>query len=197
MADVLRAHARSRGDALAFADGDVVLTWRDADQRVNRVAHALRDSGVGPGDRVLWLGPTSCRLCELLLACCKIGAQFCPANWRQQPDELAFVIDDLAPVVVVWQDEEVGETVAEGRARTAHDARWIQHDTGEYEAWLAEQPDDIGDPDGDASHDAPLLLIFTAAFDGRPNAAMLSSRALIAQGMLMAPWTGIDADYVF
>lgn len=197
MADVLRAHARSRGDALAFADGDVALTWRDADRRVNRVAHALRDSGVGPDDRVLWLGQNSFRLYELLLACCKIGAQFCPANWRQQPDELAFVIDDLAPVVVVWQDEEVGETVAEGRARTAHDARWIQHDTGEYEAWLAEQPDDIGDPDGDASHDAPLLLIFTAAFDGRPNAAMLSSRALIAQGLLMAPWTGIDADYVF
>jgi acyl-CoA synthetase (AMP-forming)/AMP-acid ligase II len=197
MADVLRTHARSRGDALAFADGDVALTWHEADARVNRVAHALLDSGVQAGDRVLWLGQNSFRLYELLLACCKIGALFCPANWRQQPDELAFVIEDLAPAVVVWQEEEVGETVAEGRARTAHDARWIQHDTGEYEAWVAEQPDDIGDPNGDASHDDPLLLIFTAAFDGRPNAAMLPSRALIAQGLLMAPWSGIDAKYVF
>jgi acyl-CoA synthetase (AMP-forming)/AMP-acid ligase II len=197
MADVLRTHARSRGDALAFADGDVALTWHEADARVNRVAHALLDSGVQAGDRVLWLGQNSFRLYELLLACCKIGALFCPANWRQQPDELAFVIEDLAPAVVVWQEEEVGETVAEGRARTAHYARWIQHDTGEYEAWVAEQPDDIGDPNGDASHDDPLLLIFTAAFDGRPNAAMLPSRALIAQGLLMAPWSGIDAEYVF
>src|SRR6185436_18747466 len=123
-------------------------------------------------------GQNSFRLYELLLACCKIGAQFCPANWRQQPDELAFVIEDLAPVVVVWQEEEVGAAVAEGRERSAHAARWIQHDTGEYEAWVAEQPEGIGDPDGDASHDDPLLLIFTAAFDGRPNAAMLSSRAL-------------------
>ena len=39
---------------------------------------------------------------------------FCPANWRQQPDELAFVIDDLAPAVVVWQEEEVGDDGAGG-----------------------------------------------------------------------------------
>src|SRR6185436_7125818 len=43
----------------------------------------------------------------------------------------------------------------------------------------------------------PLLLIYTAAFEGRPNAAMLPSRALIAQGLLMAPWSGIDDAYVF
>ena len=35
------------------------------------------------------------RVQELLLACARLGAVFCPANWRQQPDELAFVIDDL------------------------------------------------------------------------------------------------------
>ncbi len=40
-------------------------------------------------------------------------------------------------------------------------------------------------------------MIYTAAFDGRPNAAMLPSRALIAQGALMAPWSEIDAGYVF
>lgn len=197
LADVLRTHARARGDALAFAEGDVALTWRAADARVNRVAHALLSIGVERDDRVLWLGQNSVRLYELLLACCKIGAQFCPANWRQQPDELAFVIDDLAPALIVWQAEEVGPTVTEGRNKATHATRWICHDDGEYEGWVAAEPDNINDPDRDASDDAPLLLIYTAAFDGRPNAAMLSSRSLIAQGLLMAPWSGIDADYVF
>jgi long-chain acyl-CoA synthetase len=41
------------------------------------------------------------------------------------------------------------------------------------------------------------LFIYTAAFAGRPNAAMLSNRALIAQASLMAPWSGIDDSYVF
>ena len=59
------------------------------------------------------------------------------------------------------------------------------------------RPGSADDPDADASADAPLLLVYTAAFDGRPNAAMLPSRALIGQGLLMAPWSGIDADHVF
>src|SRR4051812_2097212 len=115
LADVLRSHARSRPAARAIAEGDLTLTWSEFDHRVNRVAHALLAMGVEHGDRVLWLGQNSFRLQELLLACCKIGASFCPANWRQQPDELAFVIDDLAPAVVVWQEEEVGDTVRAGR----------------------------------------------------------------------------------
>jgi len=42
LADVLRTYARARPDDLAFVDGDVRLTWRAANERVNRVAHALR-----------------------------------------------------------------------------------------------------------------------------------------------------------
>lgn len=195
LADVLRTHARSRGDAFAFADGDETFTWRNAAERVHRCAHALRDAGVGRGDRVLWLGQNSFRLEELLLASCEIGAMFCPANWRQQPEEIAFVVDDLAPALVVWQHEEIGDAVRSGRDLAPHTARWICHDDGEYEAWVAGAPAD--DPAADGSSDDPLLLIYTAAFEGRPNAAMLASRALIAQGLLMAPWSGIDASYVF
>ena len=197
LADVMRSHARTRGSSLAFADldGDVELTWAQAADRVHRCAQALRREGVGPGDRVLWLGQNSFRLQELLLACCEVGAYFCPANWRQQPDEIAFVIDDLEPAVVVWQEVEVGDTVRAGRERARHGARWVQHDSGEYEALVAVA--DPVDPDGDGSADEPQLLVYTAAFDGRPNAAMLSSRALIAQGLLMAPWQGIDHTAVF
>ena len=199
LADVLRTHAKSRPDAVAFADGEIELTWRAANERVDRLAHALLQAGVDRDDRVLWLGQNSFRLQEMLLACCKVGAMFCPANWRQQASELAFVIDDLTPKVVIWQEEEVGPTVAAGRDASTHAGatRWICHDTGEYEAWLETIPADANDPDADRGHNFPLLLIYTAAFAGRPNAAMLSSRALIAQGLLMAPWSGIDADYVF
>jgi long-chain acyl-CoA synthetase len=197
LADVLRSHARTRPGGRAFVDGATALTWREADERVDRVAHALRAEGIGPGDRVLWLGQNSIRLVELLLACCKLGASFCPANWRQQPDELAFVIDDLAAGVIVWQREEVGTTVAAGRAGASAVGRWICHDDGEYDAWVAAAPAGAPDPDADLPDDQPLLFVYTAAFDGRPNAAMLCSRALIAQGLLMAPWSGIDDTYVF
>ncbi len=201
LADLLRSYARSRGDALCLGDGDVRLSWRETDARVNRCANALASVGVGAGDRVLWLGQNSFRIQELLLACAKIGALFCPANWRQQPDELAYVIDDLEPRVVVGQEREVGPAITAARALAARsrDAIWLVHDVDgaddSYESFVASGVPD--DPEADGSSDDPLLLVYTAAFSGRPNAAMLSSRALIAQGLLMAPWQGIDADSVF
>jgi long-chain acyl-CoA synthetase len=205
LADVLRSYARSRADALCLGEGDLRLSWHETNVRTNRAANALRSAGVERGDRVLWLGQNSFRLYELLLACSKIGAMFCPANWRQGPDELAFVIDDLAPRVVVGQHAEVGDAIAAGRERSsaAEAARWLWHD-GEnasteegdsYESFVAGAGP--ADPDLDGTSDDALLLVYTAAFTGRPNAAMLSSRALLAQGALMAPWQGIDEHSVF
>ena len=55
---------------------------------------------MGPGDRMLWLGQNCHRLLEGLLAAAKLGAVFCPANWRQSPAEFAFVIGDSDPAVV-------------------------------------------------------------------------------------------------
>jgi acyl-CoA synthetase (AMP-forming)/AMP-acid ligase II len=197
LADVLRGHARARPDRLAVADDDAQFTWREFDDRVNQCAVALASAGVDLGARVLWLGQNSFRVQELLLACAKLGALFCPANWRQRPDELAFVIDDLEPTVVVWQEDEVGESVGAARERSpaAGGALWLCHDTGEYEQFVGSESAD--DPQRDADEREPLLLIYTAAFDGHPNAAMLPHRALVAQGLVMAPWSGIDDSYVF
>ena len=115
LGDLLREHARSRPDVLAAVDGDVRLTYPELDARVSHHAHALHDAGVRSGDRVLWLGQNSHRVLELLGASAKLGALFCPANWRQTADELAFVIDDLTPALIVWQEQEVGDAVLAAR----------------------------------------------------------------------------------
>ena len=179
-------------------DGAVRLTYPELDDRVNRLANALAGEGVTTGDRVLWLGQNSFRVLELLLACSKLGAMFCPANWRQRPDELAFVIDDLSSRVVVWQEEEVGETVRVGRARATSPARWIQHDDDGpdgYEAFLT--LGDVTDPDLPVDAASAALVIYTAAFGGRPNGAMLNHTACITQGMVYGHMTGTTGESVF
>ena len=205
LGDVLREHRRSRPTRHAVIDGETRLTYPELDERVNRLAHALAAEGVGPGERVLWLGQNSARIVELLLAAAKLGAMCCPANWRQTPDELAFVIDDLAPRVIVWQENKVGDTVRAARdlvsiSAVSSPARWLRHDTDPadpegYEAFLATgTPDDDFD---DVDPAASLLLIYTAAFAGRPNAAMLSHRACIDQGIMYGHFTGTGSDDVY
>ncbi len=124
LGDLVREHARSRPRQLATIDGDVRLDYQTLDTRVNQLADQLAGVGVESGARICWVGQNSFRVLETLLAAAKLGALFCPANWRQSPEELAFVIDDLDPRVVIWQDEEVGRSIDEARRQVNSSPRW-------------------------------------------------------------------------
>jgi long-chain acyl-CoA synthetase len=181
LGDLAREHRRSWPLATAVVDGEVRLTYPELDDRVNRLATALQAEGVGEGDRLLWLGQNSHRVLESLLAAAKLGAVLCCANWRQSAAELRFVLDDLAPSVVIWQDLDA---VAAVRADTADaKALWVR-DGDEYEALLAGGA--AGDPELVIDPAAPVLALYTAAFDGTPNAALLSHAALIGHNLSLA-----------
>jgi long-chain acyl-CoA synthetase len=200
LGDVLREHRRSYPLRTAVVDGERRYTFPEMDDRVNRLANALGAAGVGAGDRVLWLGQNSFRVLEGLLAAAKIGAAFCPANWRQSAEELAFVVDDARAAVVIWQEEEIGDVVRAARANTGGPGRWIRHDTDDaepdgYEAFVAGAPAE--DPDHDVDPASPVLMLYTAAFTGRPNGALLSHDAVLLQDMVMGMVQQIDGDYVY
>lgn len=200
LGDVLRDHSRSYPNRVALVDGATRLTWVDLDERVNKLANALRTAGVGQSDRILWLGQNSSRVYELLGAAAKIGAMVCPGYWRWSPGEMAFAIEDFSPAVVVWQEDEVGETVRAARDLVGdrHKAVWLQHDaTGPdtYEAFLA--GGDATDPAEEISPDSALLVIYTAAITGRQCGSMITQANLISMGTTVA-WAGdIDVDTVF
>lgn len=198
LGDVLREHARGRPDHDAVVDGDVRLTFVELDARVDRLAAGLRAVGVAVGERVVWLGQNSFRIVELLLACSRLGAMLCPANWRQSAEELAFVVDDLSPRLVLWQEEEVGDTVRAARALVDTDARWMAHDDDGpdgYEALLEGAGPLAGAPDVDPTDG--VLIIYTAAFAGRPNGAVLSHTACITQGLVYGHFTRTSAADVY
>jgi long-chain acyl-CoA synthetase len=214
LADTFREHRRSYPDRLAVVDGGpagsadaVRLTWPELDDRINQLAGALRSNGVGPGDVVLWTGQNSFRIIECLGAAAKLGAVCCVANWRQSADEMAFVITDAEPTVVIWQESEVGDVVRAAREQLGDEAagaaRWLQHDApatsaDSYEAFLATgepvDPSEWDEPVQPGIED-PVLMLYTAAFTGRPNGALLSHHAVLIQGLMMANLQRIDADY--
>jgi acyl-CoA synthetase (AMP-forming)/AMP-acid ligase II len=110
------------------------------------------------------------------------------------------------PAVIIWQDAEIGETVQEARkAAGAEGARWLQHDAaggrpddapdGSYEAFRSggstDDPGTVVDP-ADS-----VLLLYTAAFTGTPNASMLSHTAVLVQDLVMGMMQEISSGYVY
>ncbi len=189
LGDVLGEHRRGRPQDVAAVDGEVRLTYPELDERVNRLANALAADGVGPGARVLWLGQNSVKVLELLLASARLGAIFCPANWRQSADELAYILNDLTPAVVVWEDAEATE---KARDQAGGSARWVN--AADYEAYLSS---DAAEPAAEVTGDTPVLALYTAAFDGRPNAALLSHDALVAHSMSLLHVRQMENGFAF
>ncbi|MFD0034810.1 AMP-binding protein [Streptomyces sp. NPDC127172] len=198
LGDIARENRRSRPLSTAVVDGAVRLTYEQLDDRVDRLAQALAAQGVGAGDRVLWVGRNSFRVLESLLAAARIGAVFCPVNWRQSRAELEFVLKDFAPCVVLW--EGVDDSVAAARESAAPETLWARADGGErdntYERWLA-QPADAPLPDTDVDPSSPCLALYTAAFSGQPNAALLSHTAVITHNLSLALMRQIEEGFAY
>jgi len=185
LAEILEEHRRSRPRQVAAVSEGRSFTYPELADRATRLANALEDLGVGRGDRILWLAQNHHGVLEGLVAAGELGAMLCPANWRQTADELVFVIDDLAPAVVIWQDAEIGPAVRAARERAAHaGAHWIALDgPGGYEDLVAGGAPEPRPRERDA--DLPALVIYTAAFGGRPNGAMLSQTAIAWQDLAL------------
>src|SRR5574337_199853 len=74
--------ARLTPDATAIVFGDRRFSYRELDDRVTRLAHALRELGVGPGDRVALLSVNHPAYLEALFAAGLLNAILVPLNAR-------------------------------------------------------------------------------------------------------------------
>lgn len=196
---MLDQHRRSLGEQIAVTDGDLRISWRQLAERVDQLANALEDQGVKQGDRILWLGQNAYAVLEGILAVAKIGAMFCPVNWRQTPDELAFVIDDLRPAVTIWHAGEVADAIAIARNTASFkDGIWLEFE-GEgddnYEHFIISASPARRQRNIDIS--LPCCIIYTAAFLGKPNGTMLTQISILLQNVVLMHIQNISHATVF
>jgi fatty-acyl-CoA synthase len=101
---LLRSAAGRSPDRAFVVDGDRRLTFADADERVDAVASALLERGVGHGDPVaVWL-PNGADWLLVALATFRIGAVLIPLNTRYKPVEAEQVLRASRAKVLVLTD---------------------------------------------------------------------------------------------
>ena len=179
------------------ADGEAVLfevmAGDDAGRRVSyaeaaattaRLAGALRDLGVGSGDRVAVQVDKSPEAVLLYLACLKLGAVYLPLNVAYTAAEVGYFLTDAEPKVFVCRPEDVEELTPVAEA--AGVARVVGLDgngRGDLRD-LAEAAEPVAAA-AEVNADDLAAILYTSGTTGRSKGAMITHGNLASNALAL------------
>lgn len=170
LATLLRQTAARVPSSPALVRGATRRTWAEFDARVDALAHAMHEEGVGPGDAVMLHARNCLDYLAVVFAAWRAGATITPTNAKLTAEELAALAAVVHPRLLVV-DVESADTHADAAGATT--------------AWtVAEGPSDVGRlvdrhlgsrvDDADVMSGDPAWFFFTSGSSGRPKAAVLT-----------------------
>jgi fatty-acyl-CoA synthase len=164
------------------------FTYLQIRERIGRLASALSNAGVVPGDTVGVLDWDSHRFLEAFFAIPMMGAVLQTINVRLSPEQIAYTIDHAGASTLLVNDEFVG--LLEGlKAQLPKVKRLIVMSdrsapqtgslsfVGEYESLLAAAAPDYDFPDFDENTQATTF--YTTGTTGLPKGVYYSHRQLV------------------
>ncbi len=143
--------------------------------RALALAAALRDRGVGSGDRVVVLAANGPWFVELMLAAALAGFVLVPVNIRLTATEIAYIFDNADPKIA-FVDRARRQVLSEAGA-----ARVPLFDVAsDLETLVRAAPDAGTGAPPLADPDAPFLQLYTSGTTGHPKGAVIAQRSIAA-----------------
>ncbi len=189
LAELLRAAALEAPAAEAFRYRDERLTYADWDALADRAAAGLAARGVGHGDVVALLLPSTPFYLIAYLGAARLGAVTTGINVRYRRGEIGHILRSagarLLLAVEGWHDADFRALVASIRPElpelrdvvwfTADQLRASSADVATKLAGAAELPATTA-----PALDDPVALVFTSGTTGAPKGAWYTHRSLLA-----------------
>jgi amino acid adenylation domain-containing protein/FkbM family methyltransferase len=113
---LFEAQAKRNPETVAVLCGEERLTYGELNERANRLAHYLQESGVGPEVRVGILLERSVEMVVAILSILKAGGAYVPLDPTYPPERLAFMLKD-ARVPVLLTQQSLVERLPEHQAQ--------------------------------------------------------------------------------
>ena len=196
--DVLRINAHYYPNKRAIVDSEKEFTWREVNERSNRLANALIGLGCRKGDRVAILAYNSSEYVESIFACAKAGLIFVPINFRLAPQEIEYILNDSTPTTLLF-GEDFSDIASSLRPSSplnyicvGDDLTWAK----EYETLInanssVEQPEEL------VSENDPAEIYYTSGTTGLAKGVVHTHQARL-RGALMCVLDGeLSCDDVY
>src|SRR5208283_2227291 len=193
-----KVNAKKYPDTLALKDQNRSFTYRQTNERVNRLAGSLLAVGLRKGDKIAVLLENSIEIVELYLATAKTGLIIVPINFRLVGREIEYIVNN-SDSVAIFVHEQFTETVDQigpelGKIR--RDGRFVVGGPAagyrEYETLI-----DAGSPQEPACEVKPSdtwILIYTSGTTGKPKGVLRSHESHVAFYLINAVDFGFTRD---
>ncbi|WP_293425205.1 acyl-CoA synthetase [Phreatobacter sp.] len=178
LADLLHGTARRLPDRAALVWRGETWTWGAMARRVSAIAAALKARGVAKGDRVVTQARNSNAMFESMFAVWMLGAIWVPTNFRNSPQEVAYIAKAARAKVLicesVFADHAAAVAAENADLQLTISIGAADFAAAEWEGLVAEGAALAGPVVAAVEYDDPCWLFFTSGTTGRPKAAVLT-----------------------
>jgi acyl-CoA synthetase (AMP-forming)/AMP-acid ligase II len=164
--DFLARTASVYRDRIAVVEGERRFTYALLEDRVRRLAAALENLGVGPGDRVAVLAPNTAAALEAHYGPMRIGAVVVMLNTRLGSEELGWILKHCGARVLIV-DPELHPLVASAP---------VEHIVSDYEALIDGAPAGRAGTPVPLDENACIAVNYTSGTTGFPKGVMYTHR---------------------
>ncbi|MFL6200193.1 MAG: amino acid adenylation domain-containing protein, partial [Thermoanaerobaculia bacterium] len=182
---VFEAQVDRTPDRPAISAGGDALTYRELDERANRLARHLVAVGVKTGGLVGLCFERSLDLVVAILATLKAGAGYLPLDPSYPAERLAFALEDSGVGVVLTREAQAGGLPSNHRI-VALDV--------EAEAIAARSPKRLDLP---SDPELPAYVIYTSGSTGRPKGVVIPHGHVTRLFTATDPWFGFGPEDVW
>lgn len=165
---LIEEQAGQRPDTVATVCDGVSITYRELNERANKLAHMLLSCGVVPDDRVGIHLERSVDLVVAVLATMKAGGAYVPLDPSFPSSRLDYMVEDASLTVLITQRSLDGRVSAVG-------ARVVLIDDG----WPEIARFSADSPSADVAAENLAYVIYTSGSTGKPKGVMVEHRNVV------------------